>query len=55
MTNVDELWFFNETQDIEFKLKLSLSESQWRQAHFTVTLHMKGDSVSILNSKNEDQ
>jgi hypothetical protein len=47
-TNEDELLFFNEDQNWEYKLKMSLTEQEWKQACFCVKLDSYGDSVSIL-------
>ncbi len=47
-TNVNELSFKNETKNTEYKMKLSLTEDEWKQAHFCTLLHGSNDSISIL-------
>ncbi len=47
-TNEDELLFVNETKKREQRLKLSLTEEEWKQACFCVRLDSGNDSVSIL-------
>jgi hypothetical protein len=46
-TNEDKLWFRNETNKKEFKMKIRLTEDEWQQACFCVQLIGKGNSVSI--------
>ena len=43
-TNVDELLFLNERTKKEFRLKISLTKEEWKQARFCVSLH-GSDSV----------
>jgi hypothetical protein len=50
-TNVDQLWFRNETKNWQFKMKISLTEHEWRQAYFCVYLSGFGDSISILDKE----
>lgn len=47
-TNTNELLFVNETKNMEYQLKLNLTEDQWKQACFCVQLDCQDDSVSIL-------
>ena len=47
-TNEDELLFVNETKKREQRLKLSLTEEEWKQACFCVRLGGQDASVSIL-------
>ena len=46
--NEDELLFRNETKNLEFKMKMKLTEEGWQQACFCVLLFGKGDSVLTL-------
>jgi hypothetical protein len=47
-TSEDELWFRNEANKKEFKMKMRLTEEEWQQACFCVNLAGVGDSVSIM-------
>lgn len=47
-TNVDELLFFNEIRKWEFKMKIKLTDDEWLQTFFCISLKGKGDSVSII-------
>ncbi len=47
-TNEDELLFVNETKKREHRLKLSLTEEEWKKACFCAHLDSKNDSVSIV-------
>ena len=47
-TNVNELLFKNETKNTEYKMKLSLTEDEWKQAHFCAFLNGYDDLISIL-------
>jgi hypothetical protein len=47
-THVNELLFKNETKNTEYKMNLSLTEDEWKQAHFCVLLHPYNCSISIL-------
>jgi hypothetical protein len=49
VTNKDELWFINETQGWEFKMKIRLTEEEWQQAHFCVSITGTEDSMSIVD------
>ena len=46
-TDENELLFVNETNKKEYKMKISLTEEEWKQACFCVFLELKGDSASI--------
>ncbi len=50
-TNEDELLFVNEMKEQEYRLKLSLTEDEWKQACFCVELNGEGDSVSIASNQ----
>ncbi len=47
-TNDNELLFKNEKNNTEYKMKLSLTEYEWKQAHFCVLLQNYNDSISIM-------
>ena len=46
-TDENELLFVNETKKKEHRMKISLTEEEWKQACFCVLLELKGDSISI--------
>ena len=47
-TNEKELLFTNETKKWEHKMKIELTEEEWKEACFCVNLYEAEDSVSIL-------
>jgi hypothetical protein len=47
-TNDHELLFVNETKKKEQRLKLNLTEDEWKQACFCVLLNSEQDSISIM-------
>jgi hypothetical protein len=47
-TSEDELLFVNEKKKREHRMKLNLTEDEWKQACFCVQLDRKNDSISII-------